>query len=871
MEVIKKFNEIKTNIYKNTDTTYYQDLHTLSDFLNINDISLINIHNKNDVIADYEFKKEVLGLIFTIIDNGLIIKDKKLLNTIADLIIKDIPEINVDFCLQLEDLLKKIWILCIKILFYCGNIDDFPQIKRFISKEDIPDFRNICIALTFKFDTFRSYDLENLSKFSSFSVLYDVVKIYKKDRPEELKAKILINLYNSLTEEKYNQNDRFIEKLKISPNLYYDSKVKLTTKSIDFVYLIFYEVNFLYFPGLIKPPFDGIFSNEYMMLLYSLIINEETAFLAYKILQEHDVYVDMYNGINKLIFNMETEKQEVDPRDEKYLFFLLEVVVKILHKNNSEMIKITCMMFCDPLMKFSLCTNKHNEIIYEYLIYYCNDKETFLNITDFFKSKNFFTKENIINNMTLSATLIKFLWYINEELATDLAIYSLRSEDPKILSACFEIFEKINVDISGSLLLNSNYIRRAALKNTDFINLLINFQITKKVTLDDILLVNVIMSTENYKFFEYARLFKDFGRYMNDKFLERLIDNIEEGLKFIEECMTSNTVKFIKSNEKWFNLFLTNNNLYYPSIFRIYKKMISFDRNIEMSYEEGLLLLEVPDSSVFWILSHKIINIASFESENEKSYNFVSKPVPSKYLTDKEYKLDDSNILEYLTYLKTRLLVGNNIDSLIKFVINDYYNSNTTFINDLLGYYKLITGVNLDIKNESILCTYDVQNTDLFIRKYSRATDYEKIFLFMKIDDKLTNDEESKIIKIIKEEITGSCTNKLIYRQCLTTLLRLNNIDAIVRLIDDYEDKNLLLKINIRNLMTGGLYFNPKCINVGDKELQIYAISLLYFKNIWDINAIRQWLLSIYKDCRDNEEIRYIVDDIYKKHDIEMY
>lgn len=141
----------------------------------------------------------------------------------------------------------------------------------------------------------------------------------------------------------------------------------------------------------------------------------------------------------------------------------------------------------------------------------------------------------------------------------------------------------------------------------------------------------------------------------------------------------------------------------------------------------------------------------------------------------------------------------------------------------------------------------------------------------MKIDDKLTNDEESKIIKIIKEEITGSCTNKLIYRQCLTTLLRLNNIDAIVRLIDDYEDKNLLLKINIRNLMTGGLYFNPKCINVGDKELQIYAISLLYFKNIWDINAIRQWLLSIYKDCRDNEEIRYIVDDIYKKHDIEMY
>ena len=95
MEVIKKFNEIKTNIYKNTDTTYYQDLHTLSDFLNINDISLINIHNKNDVIADYEFKKEVLGLIFTIIDNGLIIKDKKLLNTIADLIIKDIDRKSV--------------------------------------------------------------------------------------------------------------------------------------------------------------------------------------------------------------------------------------------------------------------------------------------------------------------------------------------------------------------------------------------------------------------------------------------------------------------------------------------------------------------------------------------------------------------------------------------------------------------------------------------------------------------------------------------------------------------------------------------------------------------------------------------------------
>ncbi|WUR02559.1 heat-repeat protein [Vairimorpha necatrix] len=863
MDYIKKFNELKTNIYKNTDSIFNHEMSTLTQLLSIKDTSKINIHNKNDIIADYEFKKEVLNLILELIENNLIIKDKSLINKIADLIIKDIPEISVDFCLQLEDLVKKIWKICIKILFYCGQIEDLPQIKKFIENQNIPDLRNISLSLIFKCENFKSYDLENLSNFSSFSVLYEVVKLYKNELPEEIKFKILVNINNLISKEEYFSNEKYF----LSPNMKIKSNIKITEKTLNFAYLIFYEINFLPFYNLIKVPKDSTFTNEYMMFLYSLVVDETSTLKIHQILQSEEVYSDLYNGVNSLVFNHDNEKQDINPEDEKYLFFILEVVVKMLYTTDNEIIKMYFLMFCDPLMKYSLVNDLNNNIIYDYLSYYCNDRETYLNIIEFYKSKKNFNRENIFTN-SYNPSLIRFLWNINQDLSVELALYSLRSEDPETVKMCFEIFEKTDLDISNNILLNSNHIRRTILKSDELINIIINYQINKKIIIDDILLINVIMSTENYKFFEYAELFKDFGKYMNDKFLERLIGNIEGGLEFIENHITKNTVKFIKNNEKWFNLFLTNNKKFYPQIFKIYEKILMIDKNLEMSFEDGFLLLEVPESSVFRILSHKIVQNASFI---DKKSNIIKKNIKNKYITNKEFEMDKEVLKDYVLYLKARQMVGDNIEPLVKFLLSDYSNSNASIVNDIVGYYKLMSGTNLDVKSENVLCTYDCKDTSFVIRNFYKVNDYEKNFLLMKLDDNISSQDEHKILKMIKDIITSYSSNKMLYRQCLTLLLKLNNIDGIVRLIEDYDDKNLLLKINIRNLMTGGLYFNPKLINVGNQDLQVAAVSLLYFKNVWNINSLRNWISMLYKECRDNEDIKYLVDDISKKHDIEIY
>jgi hypothetical protein len=874
MDILKKYNEIKSNLYKNTDLIYNQEMSTLSDLLKIKDISLINIHNKNEIISDYEFKLEVLSIIETLVDNGLIIKDKALLNTIGDLVIKVVPEINVDFCLQLEDLLKNVWSKCIRILYYCGNIKDLPQISAYISRQDIPDIRNICLALTFELSEFRSYDLENLSHFSSLSVLYDVVKIYKDEIPPEIKGKILINLYNLLSEDKFEntENNRFLEKIMKSPNyLFKVSNAKMTPRDLKFARLIFYEINFLPFYGLIRVPYNGTFSNDYMMHMYSLIVDEKSAFGVFEILRVHEVIIDMHDGINKLLINKIDQNQPVDPRDEDYLFFLMEVVVKILKfSRNNQIVKITFMMFCDMLMKYVVedASKEAEGVIYEFLSFYCEDKETYSNIVEFFKSKTFFTKDNLLQvfdedmkskKYLVMGRLLKFLYNIDPQLSIEMSVYALRSEDVETVKSCFEVFNNVDYDISSHLMLNSNHIRRTILKSKDLINILINYQISKEVSLEDVLLINVIMSINNSKFFEYTRLFKDFGKYMNDKFLERLINNVEDGLDFLETRMTPNTVKFIKNNEKWFNLFLMNNKMYYPVIFRIYEKMLSIDKNIEMSYEDGFVLLEVPESSIFNILSKKIM--------------FNTKKNYSKYITNKEYKMDEDVLESYIVYLKSRLFVGDNIESLIKYLITDYEN-----IDDLLGYYKIVTGINLDTKNESVVCNYDRVETSSFINNYYKVSDFEKVFLFLQVEDKISKEDEIQVLRIVKDEVTriSLLQNKkredlIIYRQCMLLLLRLSNIDSIVRLIDDFEDSDLLLKINIRNLMTGGLFFNTKCVMKGKKNLQISAIYLLYFNNVWDINLLRNWINGLYKECRDSEDMKYLVSDINKKHDIEIY
>ncbi|EQB61030.1 hypothetical protein NAPIS_ORF01398 [Vairimorpha apis BRL 01] len=127
-----------------------------------------------------------------------------------------------------------------------------------------------------------------------------------------------------------------------------------------------------------------------------------------------------------------------------------------------------------------------------------------------------------------------------------------------------------------------------------------------------------------------------------------------------------------------------------------------------------------------------------------------------------------------------------------------------------------------------------------------------------------------KLYRIILS-LCNSTEDKLIYKQCLLLLLKLDNIDSVIRLINDYEDKNLLLKINIKNIMTGGTCFNNNCIMQGSFKLQVNAVTILYFNNLLSVSVLRDWISTLYKDGHDNEDLRYLVSDLQKKHDIEIY
>lgn len=883
MDYAKKLNELKIMLQKNVSQFYNNEMPLLIELLQIKDGSSTNIFNKNDTISLYEFKNEVLYMVVKMIDDGFIIQDELFINTIANLLIINKPNLNLDFSFQLEEILKKIWKKCLKILFYSGKIEKLQQIENFLYEQEIPDFRNVCLSLIFKCSKFKSYDLENLSKFISLSVLYDVVKIFKNDLILEIQGKILYNLYIKLEgHEETLENNEFFKKIQKSSNLLFKDKSKyFDQQDVNYCYLIFYEINFMKFNELIRSPKNEIFTNEYLLFIYSLIVDEESAILAFQIFQSNEVYSDLFNGINYLLVNQITNKQKIDPLDEKYLFILLEVVTKILKFAwNVHTIKINFLLFIEPIMKYieEDVNEDAKSACFDFLTIYLQDSESFLTITEYFQSSSQFSKTKLIQEFDknfnkkyflIVGRLLKFLFYINMNLSIEMALYALRSEDPSIIESCFELFSKSNLNLYNDIFLNIKYIRRAMLKSENLKNILINYQIENKIVFEDVLFINTIMSSSNLNFFKFAKLFVDFGKFMNEKFLERLVENVEEGLDFLEKKMSSNIVKFIKNNEKWFNFFTKNNMNYYFKITNIYEKMLEIDKNLEISFKDGLLLFEISTPSMFKILAQKLL---------------FSK-YKNKYITNKYYELTEESLKEYCLYLKIRIFVNNcsehnlkdnfldNVEPLIENLIS--VNKN---IDDLLSFYKIVTNKNIDVKNKSMICMLNEISAEKFISNFNYSSYFERFLLFLKLQDKLSYEEKNEILKIVKNEIIrinlslcNSTEDKLIYKQCLLLLLKLDNIDSVIRLINDYEDKNLLLKINIKNIMTGGTFFNNNCIMQGSFKLQVNAVTILYFNNLLSVSVLRDWISTLYKDGHDNEDLRYLVSDLQKKHDIEIY
>lgn len=852
MDLVKKYNEMVSEMSSKLDSIYNNELGTIKTFLKASDIekykALTNNEEENKVLSLLDFKDGVLEILVTMIENGIRKFDYELISLVGDLVIADTPVISGEGSVLLDEIVKRIYKKSFVILFHVGEISKLNNIREFIEKQDIPDLRNVCLSILFKVDKWSSFDLESLSTLSSPAVVYDLVRTYKEDLIEEIRYKLIKDISERITKDRDPQD-------------------------LKSIYLIFSEINQFKFENLITKPIDGEYSNEYFLFVHSLIVDHSTAIKAFNLLVSGGLFDNLREGITDIITMNIVEHRAVDPSDEEFVLHLIEIMSRILSYRNQDLehVRLYFMRFIDPLMRYITggVGLKTRGSVFSFLDHYMNDEESKLGITEFFRTTKFFRKESFIKDVEdemksgiffSTPRTLKFLYYFDMDLAVECALYSLRTEDVKTIRIAFDLFSNTSRDVSQSILLNARHIRIAMLRSESLTRFIARFQSEKNVVLNDVGIISVIVSTTNPDFFNFVNLFENFSLFLNGKFLDRISENKEEGLKYLIKASRNNSevCKFIESSIEYFNSLMEDFPHLSPLLCHIYDNMLDIDMDdIEISLTEGFVLKEIPSPHFFNVLSKKL------------AYTFLTQNViDQKYITNKTYALSEDCIHSYMLYLKTRLVIGDNVDSLIADFVSSYEDTE-----EIVGYYKIVTGKNIVNKSTSVVACFDQRDNNLFVKLYPRASTLEKFLLYFTL---VTEDNSvmSEVKNIIKEEVTRITLNKnitvedkMILRQCMYSLLRMSNIDSIVRLISEFDDIDLLLKINIRNIMTGGMYFNPELVRKGSVDLQIYAVFILYYNNVWDHSLLKDWIVHLYKENRSNKELEYLVSDINKKNE----
>ncbi|KAF9762089.1 hypothetical protein NGRA_2225 [Nosema granulosis] len=848
MDLVKKYNEMVSEISSKLDYIYNNEIETLKTFLKATDIekykAFSNNETDNKVMSLYEFKDGVLEIIVTMIENGIRKFDPELVSLVGDVVISDIPIVSGESAVLLEEIVKKIYKKCFYVLFYTGDISKLQNIKKFVEKQDIPDFRNVCLSILFKVDHWSSFDLESLSTLSSPAVVYDLVRMYKEDLIEEIRYKLVKGVSLLISRERDPQE-------------------------LKNIYLIFSEINQFKFEDLVTKPVDGEYSNEYFMFIHSLVVDSSSAVQAFNLLVSGGLFDNLRDGISDIITMNIVENRDVDPNDEEFVLHLIEIMSRILSYRNQDLeyIRLYFIRFIDPLMRYITggVGIKTRGSVFSFLDQYMDDEESKIGITEFFRTTKFFRKENFLRDVEeemktgcffSTPKALKFLSYLDLELAVECALYALRSEDVKTIRIAFDLFSKTDKNITQSILLNARHIRIAMLRSESLTRYIARFQAEKGVVLNDVGIISVIVATSNPDFFSFVRLFDNFGLFLNGKFLDRISESKKEGLEYLIKATenSSEACKFVESNQEYFNSLMEDFPVLSPLLCHIYDNLLEFDiENIEISFTDGFRVREMASAHLFSALSKKL------------AYAYLTQStIDSKYITNKSYALEQDSIQSYMLYLKARLVIGDNIDTLIADFVSCYENTD-----EIVGYYKIVTGKDIVNKTSSVIACFDKKDSSLFVKLYPRASTLERFLLYFTID---TDDNDVK--NIIKEEVTRitlsknmSMEDRMILRQCIYSLLRMKNIDSIVRLIDDFEDTTLLLKLNIRNIATGGMYFNPQLVRKGSIDLQICAVFILYYNNIWNHSLLKDWIVHLYKENRSNKDLEYLVGDINRKNE----
>lgn len=852
--LINKFKDVRNKIYEDIHSITENDMKFMKDIILQQSMPYgrIKTYSLEDskVLALYTLKHNTVVLLEFIFKNGVGIEDD-LCMALCDVLLGNIPAVAPECLLEIEDVKSRIDEIIIDILCSIGEGAYVEKIRSYLGEQEIPDRVSVNLAIVFAAPTWKSYDLRVINELIFGPVLLGLLRSFKELIRPQLKERVIYSCKKKLLEGR----DRTV------------------------MYQIFYELNTRKDMELL-----GIDEEEkeeaYVGFICSLMVDVESYLRGYEVLSKANLFDDLKKALETINSLNQVDYKRVRPEDERFIYNLLEIIEKLVSCGSSSIgfIRLYFMRFIELFLN-SLVGQISLEIkgvIYGILSGFMRDEDAVETISEFMKGVRIFSKdavyadferELVSKRFSMAPKFLEFCVFLDTREAVEFAVYALRSEDPSTVIGCFDVLEKsigdkteIDRVVVPQLLLMSQHIRVAMLSSSQVVNRVLEYQLGTEVIINDVSIINAILSTPNHKFFRYVRLFDDFSFFMNENFLERLTENEKDGFEYLSEVTKNNheVCKFVMNNEDWFNAYTKDNSSIAGYVAQLYENLVEYDiDNIEVSFAKGFIIPDIPHVSVFRTLGKLILHSVY---SKRSSY--------SGYITDKDYDLDESTIGEYCNYIKCRIVVGDNVEDRIKYLMRQY-----TGIDDLLGYYKIATNSSLDMpSSKNLLVNIDKKDTSLFISLFSTSSDFEKFLLFFFIGD-ITTENSKEIEAIVKEEIirimisgTEKPSEKMLLRQCLITLLSLNNIDSIVRLVNEYEDTDLLLKINIRNLLCGGSYFNSSLVMKGSLELQVYAVFLLYYKSIWELAALRDWILHLKRECKDDENLNYLVNDVRRKN-----
>lgn len=852
---VQQLSEISEKICGDIQTLLPADIRVLEEILQkesvkYGQIRSFGLEDSQDIVL-LTMKQNCLILIKHLLENEINVPNS-LLNAVCTLVTLKSKylaaqldqngqrrQIDLHAEIEKERVIDNIYNLIVDIVF----ISEFKSesIRQYLQSMKVPDDFSVNLVVAFDEEMdLESFELTVLSKKLLGPVFLSLVKSYA-------------NAMRKLTKK------RIIE----------TASKAIDSKDRSIVFEIFYYLNEDAHKNILAhTKAEG--TPEFFGFVSSLVVDSESADIAYDKLEPY--LDDLFEALETLLSFPQNEERLIQPGDERMIRFLLECINNIVRFRPPNFYRFL------PLFQGILKINVGRMIkgaIYDILSKFVNERDLY--ISKVVDCRDDVEKEIVTKDFYLLPRFIRFLNSYQKREEREIELFNagalsgspyvngiegnknfmdtterydfrtlgLKSEDPTTIIECLNCF--INPDV---LRMYTQNIRNAMIKDTVVIDRIIDYQIDFKVAIDDISIVNSILSHSSPRFFEYAKLFKDFSFYLNGDVLERVSDDPENGVEWIRSRYNKEFGLFVIQNCEFFNELLKSNSSVQSDLVAIYEKVL--DENlgdVEMRVFSDTTDVRVALPVLYLLDIQDLLSEAFFRI-------FAKQLVHSKFIKQAECTLLKKYVSPfYSCYVKAKAVCGYDVSADVLFL-----EKNMLVDDDFLGYLKIANLYTQEgtVHSSSILLNFGVKDNAIFLKNFADASDLEKFILFFNIEH-ITKE----IDLMIKEEVMENLRNpnRVYLRMCILQLFRTNELDQIIRILEkNYEDdKELLFKLCLHNVINGGRYFPRDLLQYADDVMRSKTLFILYYLNICDKEYLRDMIVKIGPEI--SEDMKYLIED----------